>query len=507
MLRFRRVRTVAAVGAFAVALGLVTGPADPVAEAEPRGFTIVGAGYGHGIGMSQYGAHGMALRGLVDRLEGQWLRALAAVDARGAAGAEEGVQAGSTAGWLRRRLRMGPSAASSLVRTARALFRGPLTGTAQALTSGELSAAHASVLAAGTHDLPDHLAADAEPVLLEAALRLDPPRLRRVVAHLRLVADPDGADHQAERRHQQRGLWLASTWEGMVAVNGLLDPEAGQTLLAALEPLARPTGADDDRSGGQRRADALAELARRTLEAGRLPQTGGVRPQLTGDRRPGQPPQPRWAGWGDRWGWGRWTRRRVGGWPVTARSPGCWSPVTPSTRVATVGWRGGCGRRRPGSPRPLVAPPPSRWRSAGPAGSSGRPTRRPGRPRRRLRGGRLRPTPGLVRGPPSAPLAPWRPHRPREPGPGVPGPSPGGARGRLAAGPRPRRPADRHPTVSKTPTPTGRRLTRPEPGHANPPLVGARPCRPADPPAGRAGGLRTGPGPVRGPTGRPSRRR
>jgi hypothetical protein len=75
-------------------------------------------------------------------------------------------------------------------------------------------------------------------------------------------------------------LWLAATWEGMVAVNGLLDPEAGQTLLAALEPLARPTNADDDRSGGQRRADALAELARRTLESGRLPQTGGVRPQL-----------------------------------------------------------------------------------------------------------------------------------------------------------------------------------------------------------------------------------
>ena len=75
-------------------------------------------------------------------------------------------------------------------------------------------------------------------------------------------------------------MWLAATWEGMVAVNGLLDPEAGQTLLAALEPLARPASADDDRSGGQRRADALAELARRTLEAGRLPRTGGVRPQL-----------------------------------------------------------------------------------------------------------------------------------------------------------------------------------------------------------------------------------
>jgi hypothetical protein len=66
----------------------------------------------------------------------------------------------------------------------------------------------------------------------------------------------------------------------MVAVNGLLDPEAGQMLLAALEPLARPASADDTRSGGQRRADALAELARRTLEGGQLPQSGGVRPQL-----------------------------------------------------------------------------------------------------------------------------------------------------------------------------------------------------------------------------------
>ena len=34
-----------------------------MAEAAPRTFTIVGGGYGHGIGMSQYGAHGMALRG------------------------------------------------------------------------------------------------------------------------------------------------------------------------------------------------------------------------------------------------------------------------------------------------------------------------------------------------------------------------------------------------------------------------------------------------------------
>jgi hypothetical protein len=96
------------------------------------------------------------------------------------------------------------------------------------------------VLATGTHDLPTQTAAETEPVLVEAARRLDPPRLRRVIGHLQLVADPDGAQARAERHHQRRGLWLTPTLEGMVAVDGLLEPEAGQTLLAALEPQAAP---------------------------------------------------------------------------------------------------------------------------------------------------------------------------------------------------------------------------------------------------------------------------
>src|SRR5829696_2501164 len=95
----------------------------------------------------------------LDRLEGQWLKELAGVDACGAAGADRGEQAPSTASWLRRRLRMGAGAAHEAVRTARALFRGPLPGTAQALTSGAISAAHARVLAQGTRQLPDHVTA------------------------------------------------------------------------------------------------------------------------------------------------------------------------------------------------------------------------------------------------------------------------------------------------------------------------------------------------------------
>jgi hypothetical protein len=74
------------------------------------------------------------------------------------------------------------------------------------------------------------------------------------VAHLGWVADPEGAEGRAERLHEQRGLWLSPTLEGMVALQGLLEAEAGQLVLAALEPLARPASAADERSGGQRRS-------------------------------------------------------------------------------------------------------------------------------------------------------------------------------------------------------------------------------------------------------------
>jgi hypothetical protein len=66
----------------------------------------------------------LKVRWLRDRLELQWLRDLAAVDARGAAGAEQGKRAASTAAWLQDRLHMDAETATSSVRIARALFPG-----------------------------------------------------------------------------------------------------------------------------------------------------------------------------------------------------------------------------------------------------------------------------------------------------------------------------------------------------------------------------------------------
>jgi Domain of unknown function (DUF222) len=220
----------------------------------------------------------LALQVLVERLEGHWLAELADLDARGAAGADHGLPAGSTAGWLRRRLRLGAGTASSLVRTARADVPRPLTATAEALTAGAISAAHAQVLAAGTQALPDHRAVEAEPVLVDAARRLDPPRLRRVITHLRLVADPDGADACADQQHQRRGLWLAPTWEGMVALQGCWTP---RPVRACWPPWTRwPAHKTPPMTTrvGSAGPTPLCELARRHLEAGRLPQAGGCGP-------------------------------------------------------------------------------------------------------------------------------------------------------------------------------------------------------------------------------------
>jgi len=197
----------------------------------------------------------LQLRTLLERAEGQWLRALAAVDARGAAGAEAGaeVRHPSTAGWLRAQARMAPRSAGERVLVARALHRGRLPAVAAALAAGQISYEHAAAITRGLADLSAELAAAAEPVALGLARRLDPAATRQAVAHLRYALDPDSEDERARRRHERRGLHLNPTLDGMVALNGLLDPEAGETVQAAITALARPAGPDDERSAAPTR--------------------------------------------------------------------------------------------------------------------------------------------------------------------------------------------------------------------------------------------------------------
>jgi hypothetical protein len=71
----------------------------------------------------------------------------------------------------------------------------------------------------------------------------------------------------------------------MVRIDGELDPESGEAVLTALGAVVdaelRAAGPGDMRGAAQRRADALAELARRYLDSSDRPAVAGERPHLT----------------------------------------------------------------------------------------------------------------------------------------------------------------------------------------------------------------------------------
>ena len=148
------------------------------------------------------------------------------------------------------------------------------------MAAGDISFEHARVLVYATVDVPAELVAAAEPMLVDHAHSLEPNRLRIVAEHWRAHVVPDASDRDADHAYQRRRLDIAATFDGTVVVNGLLDGEAGTTVLTAVTALAdsfydpaAPTPI------WARRADALVELARRGLDTG-LPEQAGERPHL-----------------------------------------------------------------------------------------------------------------------------------------------------------------------------------------------------------------------------------
>jgi len=211
----------------------------------------------------------------LNRLEAQYLRRLEAFDRRGGARVDGPV---STAGWLRCRNQLGPGAAHERVQVARALAD-RLPATAGALAAGDISYRHAAVLVHGSADLPPHAVVEAEPDLVEKARRFNPGLLRRIVQHWRHVIDAERARRDADEVYERNRLDISTTWAGRGAINGMLDPEGGAVVLAAVQALSAPVPGDT-RPPWQRRADALVQLGRRALDAGELPDAGGERPHV-----------------------------------------------------------------------------------------------------------------------------------------------------------------------------------------------------------------------------------
>jgi Domain of unknown function (DUF222)/HNH endonuclease len=270
-----------------------------------------------------------AVHAIEQRLAAVKLALIREIDGRGVAVAHG---ASSTAVWLRERLRVSVGVGRRLVADAEALAdhatlaagsadlssggtadawsvdpagspAGRLLGPAsspdagpaavwRALAAGTVSLEQARVIADTVRTVQQQAgsdaAGDAAGLLVGWAGEFEPAILRSLAARILHHVAPQIAEEadrraltEAEKRaDRNRQLILATGPDGQTRLTGRLDAETAALLHTALDPLAAPTGIGDDRTPGQRRHDALAEICRLALRTGQLPDAGGDATQL-----------------------------------------------------------------------------------------------------------------------------------------------------------------------------------------------------------------------------------
>ena len=216
-----------------------------------------------------------------NRLDAAVTGAIGALDRSAERAGREPTMALPTASWLSHTLQLSSSSAHARVQLARHLPG--LPDTAAAFRRGELSGHHASVIARAVEHVlhGGGQASDAEVLMLQEARHRDPRDLLRYGLGLLHRMAPREMEAEEERRHRQRFLHLSEVLDGGSRLDGFLDSVEAATLRTALDAVLGPRAKDDRRTPGQRRADGLAEIAGRCLEAGDLPERGGQRPHLT----------------------------------------------------------------------------------------------------------------------------------------------------------------------------------------------------------------------------------
>ena len=134
---------------------------------------------------------------------------------------------------------------------------------------------------------PDDVTARAESTLIEMAGQFPAYHLRRLGDRILTHVAPEIAERAEEtmlrraeeRAHRRRSFTLSLPVDGMVRLSGFLGVEEAAIVKAALHPLCQPSP-EEDRTFGQRRADALVDVCRLALRTGELPHDGGEPPQL-----------------------------------------------------------------------------------------------------------------------------------------------------------------------------------------------------------------------------------
>ncbi|GAB2463829.1 hypothetical protein GCM10007967_17750 [Xylanimonas ulmi] len=202
--------------------------------------------------------------------------------------------------WLARRDDISVGAANREVRAGRVL-RDHLPATRAAALDGRIGTEHvaAMVAACSTDARTAALCGPAEglpvrhddqgralPTPTGEGFLLDQARLctlrgfQRLVRRFAHVADPDADERGYSRAAEREHLEVSATLGGW-HLAGFLTEEHGQAVRTALDALTPAPAAGDDRTPTQRRAQALADLARACLDHGHTGAGAAVRPHLT----------------------------------------------------------------------------------------------------------------------------------------------------------------------------------------------------------------------------------
>ena len=219
----------------------------------------------------------VSIHGHLATMEAIVSEAAAAFDAAGN-WAPDGAQ--TAVAWITAQCRVPRREARRRIRQGRELRY--LPETTRAWVEGDITGAHVDVMISLRCAETEEALARDEALLVDQARKLTFAEFTRAAAYWKQLADPDGADQDAERRRSRRDVYLVQSFGGtwLGAIN--LDPIHGSIVSEELERLehelfeadraeakeilGRDPGPGDHlaRTPGQRRADALVEMAVRS---------------------------------------------------------------------------------------------------------------------------------------------------------------------------------------------------------------------------------------------------
>jgi Domain of unknown function (DUF222)/HNH endonuclease len=226
------------------------------------------------------GAHAIEeLQRQLDRLDAVLTLATTAFDAGGEWSADG---ARNATAWISTRCRLPKAQARRRLRIGRRLTE--LPACARAWLGGEISGAHAGVITGLAGDSVLELVQRDEELLIRHARDLRFDQFCRALSYWRSLADPDGTEEDHAARRARRDVYLEASFQGMWFGKITLDPVAGAIVAGELERLelsefdadraeaAERLGRDPGpgdllRTPGQRRADALVQMATRSRTA------------------------------------------------------------------------------------------------------------------------------------------------------------------------------------------------------------------------------------------------